>query len=111
MTPSVTPFCAALGVRKLQTIANRRIISRCLTDHDKITPSDTILSVSTKSELMSKIKSFGLAGTLSYIVTELAFWTIILPGVWIGNRRENAFNIFDTSSFEPVFCLKWQATI
>ncbi|GAX83057.1 hypothetical protein CEUSTIGMA_g10483.t1 [Chlamydomonas eustigma] len=36
---------------------------------------------------MAKIKSFGLAGTLSYIVTELVFWTLALPGVWIGYHQ------------------------
>jgi len=32
-----------------------------------------------KAELMGKIKSYGLAGTLSYIVTEIAFWAAAIP--------------------------------
>lgn len=41
-----------------------------------------------KANLMQKIKSYGLAGTLSYVVTELAFWAIALPGAWIGECIE-----------------------
>lgn len=33
---------------------------------------------------MAKIKSYGAAGTLSYVITELAFWAIALPGAFIG---------------------------
>lgn len=32
-----------------------------------------------KTQLMSKIKSYGIAGTLSYVITELIFWAIALP--------------------------------
>eukprot|EP00798_Chlamydomonas_sp_ICE-L_P013669 gene13669-19557_t len=32
-----------------------------------------------KAALMSKIKSYGLAGTLSYVITEIMFWAIALP--------------------------------
>ena len=38
-----------------------------------------------KAKLMQNIKSYGLAGTLSYVVTELIFWAIALPGAWIGD--------------------------
>lgn len=41
-------------------------------------------STNGKSELMAKIKSYGAAGTLSYVITELAFWAIALPGAFIG---------------------------
>lgn len=40
-----------------------------------------------KSELMQKIKSYGVAGTLSYVVTELAFWAIALPGAYFGYHQ------------------------
>jgi hypothetical protein len=43
-----------------------------------------------KTKLMDQIKSFGVAGTLSYVVTELAFWAIALPGAWIGEHVPNA---------------------
>jgi hypothetical protein len=33
-----------------------------------------------KAAMMASIKSFGVAGTLAYIVTELIFWGIALPG-------------------------------
>lgn len=33
-----------------------------------------------KAAMMKSIKSFGVAGTLAYIVTELIFWGIALPG-------------------------------
>lgn len=33
-----------------------------------------------KAAMMGSIKSFGVAGTLAYIVTELIFWGIALPG-------------------------------
>lgn len=29
---------------------------------------------------MERIKRFGFAGTLSYVVTEVAFWVVALPG-------------------------------
>eukprot|EP00873_Tetraselmis_striata_P007467 jgi/Tetstr1/427731/TSEL_017855.t1 len=32
-----------------------------------------------KAELMGKIKSYGIAGTLSYIITELMFWAVAIP--------------------------------
>ena len=37
-----------------------------------------------KVMMMTKIKSFGIAGTLSYVITELVFWAVALPGAWIG---------------------------
>ena len=40
-----------------------------------------------KSVMMQRIKSFGIAGTLSYVITEIAFWAIALPGAWIGESR------------------------
>ena len=33
--------------------------------------------------MMTRIKSFGIAGTLSYVLTELVFWAIALPGAAI----------------------------
>ena len=43
-----------------------------------------------KSVMMQRIKSFGIAGTLSYVITEIAFWAIALPGAWIGERSGQA---------------------
>lgn len=40
-----------------------------------------------KSELMAKIKSYGVAGTLSYVITELIFWAIALPGAYFGYHQ------------------------
>ena len=33
---------------------------------------------------MARIRSFGLAGTLSYVLTELVFWAVALPGAALG---------------------------
>jgi hypothetical protein len=33
-----------------------------------------------KAAVMGSIKSFGVAGTLSYVLTELLFWAVALPG-------------------------------
>ena len=33
-----------------------------------------------KAEVMANIKSFGVAGTVSYVITELVFWAVALPG-------------------------------
>ena len=44
----------------------------------------SLSSTDMKADLMQRIKSYGLAGTLSYIVTELLFWAIAIPGAWIG---------------------------
>ena len=32
----------------------------------------------------ASIKRFGVAGTLSYVLTEVAFWAVALPGAWFG---------------------------
>uniref|UniRef100_A0A7S0QUT8 Uncharacterized protein n=1 Tax=Pyramimonas obovata TaxID=1411642 RepID=A0A7S0QUT8_9CHLO len=37
-----------------------------------------------KVEMMANIKSFGVAGTLSYVITELVFWALALPGAIFG---------------------------
>jgi hypothetical protein len=37
--------------------------------------------------MMSQIKSFGVAGTLSYVITELAFWAVALPGAYFGYHQ------------------------
>lgn len=53
--------------------------------------------VDDKKALMAKIKSFGIAGTLSYVVTELAFWAIALPGAWFGyHASTGTWLSFDT---------------
>jgi hypothetical protein len=33
-----------------------------------------------KAAVMANLKSFGVAGTVSYVVTELVFWALALPG-------------------------------
>jgi hypothetical protein len=39
---------------------------------------------SSRGVSMAQIKSFGVAGTISYVLTELAFWAVAAPGAWFG---------------------------
>ncbi len=65
--------------RNRSFLRKRRWLRAIRNDNDPAAATD-----GDRTKLMGRIKAFGLAGTVSYVVTELAFWSIALPGAWMG---------------------------